>query len=171
MRGFTHRSEARSPEDVVGLLAQYYMLAENTLAGHHAIWYKYSADEVMAVFASAEQALAAARQLPNKTATLLAEHGLGAGIGIHIGVLVEGLLGSTGVRFYDVIGDTVNTARRLESAAGGGEILISNGMLRAAEVQAPTAGVREIVVKGKSAPLQVYLLELEPTALRPAVMG
>jgi adenylate cyclase len=41
------------------------------------------------------------------------------------GSVVEGLLGSTNIRFYDAIGDTVNTAKRIENAAQAGQVLIS----------------------------------------------
>lgn len=154
IRGFTSWCEPRTPETIVALINRYYDSAETVLKRHQAIKFKFSADEVMAVFPSAPAAAAAARELKGEFAALLAPHDLGAGIGIHAGPLVEGLLGSGGVKFYDVIGDTVNTAKRIEGAAAAGEILISES----ARGDLPAGERREIQVKGKEAPLAVYLL-------------
>ena len=66
---------------------------------------------------------------------------------------MEGLLGS-GVKFYDVIGDTVNTAKRIESAASAGEVLVSE----AAGATLLLGERREITAKGKEAPLVVFVL-------------
>lgn len=158
IRGFTRWSEPRAPEDVAALLNGYYALIEKTFEPHQVIKYKFTADEVMAVFTSAEDAVAAARELRVTTEKELQRYGLGAGIGIHTGTLVEGLLGGEGIRFYDVIGDTVNTTQRIESAAGAGEIWISGDTL--ARLSAPQPGAeKEISVKGKEAPIKVYSVQ------------
>jgi class 3 adenylate cyclase len=72
--------------------------------------------------------------------------------------VVEGLLGSAGIKGYDVIGDTVNTAKRIEGAAGGGEVLVSQAMRAALDAASAFGARRELVVKGKEAPLEVYPL-------------
>lgn len=84
---------------------------------------------------------------------------LGAGIGLHGGLVVEGLLGSANVKFYDVIGDTVNTAKRIESAARSGEILISEHVRNGTGQKLHLDSGREINVKGKEKPLIVYSVE------------
>ena len=158
IRAFTHWAEVRRPEEVVDLLNAYYQAAEGAIAPLQVIKYKPSADEVLAVFATAEQAVQAALALRLRIHALLEPHGLGAGIGVHHGPLVEGLLGSMGVRFYDVIGDTVNTAKRIEGAAGPGEVLISEPVCQALGPSCQVGPRREITVKGKEAPLAVYPL-------------
>jgi len=71
---------------------------------------------------------------------------------------VEGLLGSTNVRFYDAIGDTVNTAKRIENAAQAGQVLISEHVCE--QVATVKLGAkRRIRVKGKAQPITVYDLE------------
>ncbi len=159
VRGFTRWSETQPPEAVVGLLNRYYQVAESALARHETIKFKLSADEVMAVFSSARDAVEAALELRRETALLMSGFALGAGIGIHVGPLVEGLLGSAGVKFYDVIGDTVNTAKRIESAAGSGEILVSQACREALGQDLAAGGRREVSAKGKDAPVAVFVVE------------
>lgn len=158
IRGFTAWSESRSPEVVVEMLNRYYHAAETTLASAPVVKFKFSADEMMAVFADPAAALLVARGLRREIAGLLAGQGLGAGIALHSGPLVEGLLGSMGVRFYDVIGDTVNTAKRIESAAAGGEVLISSDTAAALGAGMHLGPKRLITVKGKEVPVAVYPL-------------
>ncbi len=158
IRGFTAWSETRSPEEVVEMLNRYYHAAETTLASTPVVKSKFSADEMMAVFAEPSDAVLVARRLRREIYGLLAGQGLGAGIALHCGPLVEGLLGSMGVRFYDVIGDTVNTAKRIESAAAGGEVLISSDIAAVLGTGMQLGTKRLITVKGKEAPVAVYPL-------------
>ena len=67
VRGFTRWSEAQPPEAVVDLLDRYYRAAESALARHATVKVKLSADEVMAVFGSARQAVAAALEIAKAT--------------------------------------------------------------------------------------------------------
>jgi adenylate cyclase len=158
IRNFTRWSKQRPPEAVADMLNRYYHAAETALASIVAIKIKYAADEVMAVFPDAVSGVSAARNLRAEIGRLLAEEGLGAGIAVHAGPLVEGLLGNRGVRFYDVIGDTVNTAKRIESIAVAGEILVSREIRDELGNSARFAASRQVSVKGKTAPLDVYPL-------------
>ncbi len=155
IRGFTRWSEPRPPEEVAALLNRYYCRIEEVFDRYQVIKYKFTADEVMAVFILTEDALSAAHDLRQQVENDLQKNDLGAGIGIHTGTLVEGLLGGKNIWFYDVIGDTVNTAQRIESAAGAGEIWVSVetvSKLNAPQIKAQ----KEISVKGKELPIQVY---------------
>ena len=158
IRGFTAWSERCSPETVVQTLNAYYQAAEPVVWRHGAIKLKFSADEILAVFAEPRQAAACAVELRTQARQALSPWGLGAGIGVHSGPVVEGLLGSSGIKGYDVIGDTVNTAKRIESAAGGGEVLVSGSVRTALDPAAALGGRRELLAKGKEAPLEVYPL-------------
>ena len=89
---------------------------------------------------------------------MLLKRELGAGIGIHTGLLVEGLLGGQKVRFYDVIGDTVNTASRIEKISSAGEIWISEDT-RLSLANKVTGEQKEVAVKGKDQPIKVYLIQ------------
>lgn len=156
IRGFTAWSESQPPEAVVNMLNAYYAASEATLQPLAPIKLKFTADEAMAVFADKAQAFAAARALQAAAAQVLAPYGLAVGLGLHAGPVVEGMLGSASVKAYEVIGDAVNTASRLCSAAGAGELLVSPSALPGlALARFP---LRAIEAKGKRAPLAVRVL-------------
>lgn len=159
IRNFTRWSETQAPEAVVALLDGYYQTSETVLAGYETIKIKLSADEVMAVFATTDTAVRAALDLRAQLNPAFKKDGLGVGIGLHFGPLVEGLLGSTGVKFYDVIGDTVNTAKRIEGAAESGEVLISEDIRSMSAGKFRIGAGREISAKGKENLLMVYAVE------------
>lgn len=156
IRGFTAWSESAPPEEVVRMLNAFYGATESAVAPHPPIRIKYTADEALLVFAGPEAAVAAARALREALAAHLAPFGLAAGFGIHAGPLIEGMLGSESVKAFDVLGDTVNTAKRLCDAAAGGEILVSEAAATPGLAAAPA---REFALKGKSAPLRALVLE------------
>lgn len=156
IRGFTAWSEQQAPEAVVGLLNQYYRVAEETLGEGRTIKIKYTADEVMAVFAETAMAATDGSRMLAAAQRMLAESNLAAGAGLHHGPVVEGVLGGVGVKAYDFIGDTVNTAKRLCDAAKAGELLISREACRAAGL--PGVMQREIIAKGKREPLQAMVV-------------
>ena len=155
IRGFTAWSERQSPEEVVRMLNGFYAATEAAVAPYGPIRIKYTADEALLVFAEPEPAVAAARAIREALAPHLAPFGLAAGFGIHGGPVIEGLLGSDSVKAFDVLGDTVNVAKRLCDAAAGGEILVSEAT---PVVGAGDAPVRELSVKGKAQPLRVRVL-------------
>ncbi len=165
VRAFTAWSETQPPEAVVAVLNRYYEAAEGVFARHAPIRFKLSADEVMAVFVDAHVAVEAARGLAREVRERLAPDGLGAGIGLHWGPVVEGLMGASATKNFDVIGDTVNTAKRIEGAAGPGEVLMSDAFCEAAGIP-PRAG-RAIAVKGKSRQLDVHPDPMPLTAIKP----
>jgi class 3 adenylate cyclase len=164
IRGFTEWSEPQQPEVVVSMLNRFYDAGEAVLGGSGVIQIKFTADEIMAFFASAEEAVRAALVLHTTTAAILDEYGLNAGTGVHAGPVVEGLFGSSELKRYDIIGDTVNTAKRVCTAAHGGELLISNAVYEGTAAHLCITGKREIVAKGKSVPFVVYSVDLADAA-------
>ena len=156
IRGFTAWSESQSPEIVVAGLGAYYAAAEDVFARHEPIRCKFSADEIMAVFARPGDALAAAHALAAAQREALDARGLAAGIGLHWGPVIEGLIGGRSIKQFDVVGDTVNTAKRIEGEAGAGEILASEAFRVASS--AATSKERRVHVKGKYSALVVHRL-------------
>lgn len=156
IRGFTAWSEQQTPEAVVGMLNAYYRAAEQALGANEAIKVKYTADEIMAVFAQAADAVKAGSLMLDSTRALLQQSKLGAGAGVHCGQVVEGVLGGEGAKAYDFIGDTVNTAQRLCDAAAPGELLVSVEACNAAGLV--PVQQRDVVAKGKREPLRAAVV-------------
>lgn len=160
IRGFTKWSEAQPPEKVVEMLNDFYATAETCWEHSDVIKVKFTGDEIMIVFQTMFSAVETAQQLHHVTHPLLANYNLSAGIGIHAGPLVEGLLGSPQVKAYDIIGDTVNTTKRICDHAAGGEMLISDYIYQNLPNQPNVGNQRSIQVKGKAAALLLYPLSL-----------
>jgi adenylate cyclase len=160
IRGFTSWSEAHDPAEVVQMLNAYYTAAEALIEQHGGFKIQLIGDEVLTRFTTPDSAVRAARALQAPVAQLLGQHGLGAGIGIHTGDVIEGLIGSPKTRQYGIIGDAVNTAARLQSVAASGEIVISEctHALLPPDLTALVTGERTITAKGKTVPIQVYVL-------------
>lgn len=159
IRGFTAWTESHPPAEVGSLLNRYYQSAEATLAQNNAIKFKFAADEVMAIFSSVDEGLQVALKLRLQINALLGRHGLGVGIGLHSGPIIEGLLGGKDVKFYEVVGETVSIARQIEAMAGVGEVLVSEDVRFVLGTTFRAGQKRQLAVKGRSAPVVVYPLE------------
>ncbi|SKA26205.1 Adenylate cyclase, class 3 [Oceanospirillum multiglobuliferum] len=157
VRGFTAWSERQSPEQVVSMLNQCFTAAEPICDQFKAIKVKHTGDEIMAVFADPETAVLAAKQMQQAVQNILKPYDLSAGCGVHYGELVEGLIGGEKLRSYDIIGDTVNTAKRLCDNAKGGELLVSEPVFLAYGEDELTLQ-RQIKMKGKQQLFSAYLI-------------
>ena len=127
IRSFTSLSESMTPEKVVQFLNEYFTGLEKCIARHNGVINKYIGDAVMALFGAPMQssthacdAFAAAldmRQELKKMNESFAKMGLPEirfGIGLHSGPVLAGNIGAVNRMEYTVIGDTVNTASRIE---------------------------------------------------------
>ncbi len=156
IRGFTNWSQHKDPETVVGMLNQFYEISEQVLrecGGHKP---HFIGDEVMTWFDDPATALKGARDLVTQANAALSVYGLAVGVGLHSGEVVEGLMGSTHTRLYNIIGDTVNTTSRLVSAAQPGEVLASETVVQQVAGVSASGEPRFITAKGKDKPLKVY---------------
>lgn len=161
IRGFTQWSELQNPETVVAMLNQYFEIGEKSWLSHtefnaHLIKTKYTGDEIMFVMDDANSAIQLAQVLSKQLNTFLKNFDLGTGIGIHSGFLVEGLLGSHEVKAYDVIGDTVNTTKRICDSATKGEILLSETIWLKYSESYICKQQQQVKVKGKREPLTLF---------------
>jgi len=157
IRGFTSWSEIKSPEMVVTMLNQFYEMSEQIVAEGGGMKPHFIGDEVMTWFVEPDDAVKTAVSLHKSINQQLETVGLSVGIGLHQGEVVEGLLGSSSTKHFDIIGDTVNTASRLMAAATPRQLLLSDTVLPIAELPADSTPFT-LKVKGKSQPLQAYAL-------------
>ncbi|MGN0712656.1 MAG: CHASE2 domain-containing protein [Anaerovoracaceae bacterium] len=178
IRGFTPLSESLQPEQVVNILNEYLALTTSCILGNNGMLDKFIGDATMAVFNApfdlddyvfrAVKAAADMRDGANALAEKLqAQFGkkVSFGIGVNCGEAVVGNIGCEFRMDYTAIGDTVNTAARLESRAAAGEILISKAVYEQLQGRITAEEVGEMELKGKSRAVMVYrVLEIKEEA-------
>jgi class 3 adenylate cyclase len=158
IRGFTAWCEQTKPDTVAAVLNKYYRSVEPAAAQHLPLRITFTADEVMAIYATPQQGVAAARDMRQAALQTLTPYKIGAGCAVHCGSVVEGLFGSEGVRTYTVIGDVVNTAKRLETATPAGEITVSDALYQALGKELAVEPCKPIVAKGKTEAIVAWRL-------------
>ncbi len=150
IRGFTSWCEETKPDIVAAVLNEYYRNVEPAAAQHQPLKITLTADEIMAIYATPQQGIAAAKTMSKAALKTLTPYKIGAGCAVHCGSVIEGLFGSQDVRTYTVIGDVVNTAKRLESATASGEITISDEIYQALDKRINVEACAPISAKGKA---------------------
>lgn len=182
LSGFTTISERLDPEDLRALQTDLFGALSVVIAHHEAFVEKFVGDAVVAVFGAPraheddpQRAMHAALAMHAAMATLSERwqqrlgHALRLHIGIHSGRVVAGNLGAAADAAYAVTGDTVNTAARLQSAAGAAQTLVSHASFQLTRHAFAFASGGELALKGKSQPLAVYRLlgaREQPSPLR-----
>lgn len=139
--GSTELAATRPPEEVVGLLNQFFAVVVEVVGSHGGWVNKFEGDAALCVFGApseqpdfADRALAAARAMSARLAADVPA--LSAGIGVSAGPAVAGNVGAEARYEYTVIGDPVNEAARLcDLAKERGGVLASGRVLEFAEQQ------------------------------------
>jgi adenylate cyclase len=166
VRGSTSLGERMSPRDFNRLMGRFYDVATDVLVAHDAIVDKFVGDEIIGIFVPAmagpdhsRSAIDAAKELLRRTGHL--EGGdpwLPIGAGVNSGRAYVGAIGEGPDTELTAMGDVVNTAARLASAAGPGEILVSARAAEAAGVPATAHERRTLKLKGRREPTEVVVL-------------
>jgi adenylate cyclase len=172
IRGFTRISEHAAPERIVQLLNRYFSAMTDIIFAHGGTLDKYLGDGMMALFGAptvtpkdAANAMAAAVAMQRRVLSIndeLRAEGfpeVGIGIGLHTGEVIVGYIGSERRSEYTAIGDTVNTASRLESNARAGQILVSEVTAQAARSRYQLAPRDPISVKNREQPVPLFEVE------------
>jgi adenylate cyclase len=174
LRGFTSMAERRLPYDVVFLLNQYFRAMGEAVIAAGGYVDKFIGDGVMAVFGlrgrpelASAQALDAARRMAIAIEVFNAQHHAEVktpfriGIGIHFGPAIVGEMGFPPALSLTAIGDTVNTASRLESATKeeNCQLLISETVARGAELPADVGRHCEITLRGREQALVAIAID------------
>lgn len=169
IRDFTSMSENMDAAQVLQMLNEFFELMVETVFRHEGTVDKFVGDMIMVIWGAPVaheddplRAVSAAIDMQtvlvgyNETRNSRGQPPITIGIGINTGELVAGYIGSSRTMSYSVIGDAVNIASRLCSAAKHGQILISEDTARQLSQRLPTAELAPLKVKGKSKPLKVF---------------
>jgi class 3 adenylate cyclase/FixJ family two-component response regulator len=162
--GFTSISETQPADEVVNLLNDIFDCICKEILAQGGQVDKFIGDAVMAVFRNEfhlESAMDACIAARNKVEQMPAQangYKPRVSIGIHTGEMVSGNIGSISLRRldYTVIGDTVNMAQRLQSAAGPGQIFINNNAFEMVKESYKCNPVGERQLKHKANPVMLY---------------
>ena len=171
IRGFTPMSEGLSPEEVVEILNEYLSLTTKAIFKNKGTLDKFIGDATMAifnapfdlddyVFRAVMTAMDIAKGSDELEKRLMERFGrsISFGIGVNCGEAVVGNIGCEHRMDFTAIGDTVNTAARLESNAARGQILISREVYERVKDRIEAEEIGVIPLKGKSQEVFVYQL-------------
>ncbi|UHS62432.1 adenylate/guanylate cyclase domain-containing protein [Agrobacterium vaccinii] len=173
LRSFTALSEARLPYDMVFLLNRYFTVVGQAVEQAGGRLDKFIGDGAMALFGldgngstASRDALKAAALILRNIETLNEELEkqfavkLHVVVGIHAGPSIVGVMGYGAAKTLTAIGDTVNVASRLESAAKefGTDIVVSEPVLAQSGHDAALLQSRTIPIRGKSSQMKVFLI-------------
>jgi adenylate cyclase len=169
IRGFTPLSETLNPDALAKLLTEYFTEMVECVFRHGGTLDKFIGDAVMAQWGAplgesddVDRAMEAALDMMvaldqlNERWTAAGRDTLQIGIGLNYGEAFAGNIGSERRLEYTVIGDTVNTASRLCSNAGPGEILVSEEFRAALKTPPRLVAKPPMTLKGKSQPVPVF---------------
>jgi adenylate cyclase len=173
IRGFTAITERGQPEEIVGMLNEYFTRMVEIVFRHQGTLDKFVGDMVMALFgaplddpAHAEHAVQAALEMQDALYELNARWQaqgrpvFDIGIGINTGPMIAGNLGSEAIMSYTVIGDAVNLGARLETLNKdyGTRIIISETTRAGLDGRYLIRPLGDVVVKGKTQPVAIFEL-------------
>lgn len=167
VRGSTTLAESMSPVEYSRLVNRFYTTATRILANTDALIDKIIGDQVAGMYVPgfagkdhARGALQAAQEIMKATGHA-DENGpwIPLGAGVHTGIAFVGSVGSgEGTSDITVLGDAANTAARLASQAGVGEILVSDSAFTAAGFETTGLKHRQLDLKGKRESVSVFVI-------------
>jgi class 3 adenylate cyclase len=173
LRGSTTLAERLSPEAAVATVNAYLRAMARAVIDEGGILDKFTGDGIMSIFGAmadpASGAAAAARAALRMRADIAAinaertargEPVIGYGVGINTGDVVLGAVGLPERSDYTAMGDTVNTAARMESLTKelGVDVVVSDSAARYLEDGITLRPLGDAMVKGKSAPVAVFTI-------------
>jgi adenylate cyclase len=167
IKGFTALAERMPPREVNLILNDFFSRMTDILFRYDGTLDKYIGDGLMAVFGApmekeddAERGIRAAQEMMQALAAMMAgmpeDRKFTIRIGINTGKVVAGNIGSPKRMDYTVIGDSVNTASRLESIAQPNQILIGEETYRRVQGKFKIRSIGPRKVKGKTVEVMVY---------------
>jgi adenylate cyclase len=176
LRRWTGLAERQLPFDLVYVQNRFYAAVGDAISGAGGLPNQFVGDSVMAIFGldcdvatASRQAFEAVRGMEQRIRAVNRDlerefaHQLEFGVGLHVGPAVVGEVGWRDTRTTSAVGDTVNTAARLQELTKTyrARLVVSEAVAKAAGLPLEQCVAHEIEVRGRQAPLTVYAL---PTA-------
>jgi adenylate cyclase len=181
LRGFTQLSEQKLPYDVVFLLNRYFAIVGEAVESSGGVVDKFIGDGAIALFGIAtpfdeacRQALAASVKLAagietlNQSFSSELDTPLRIAMGLHGGAAIIGRIGYGKATSLTAIGDTINTASRLEGLAKqhNVELAVSAEIVDRAGFSFTSEEKQELVIRGRAATLETWIIP-KAGAIRP----
>jgi class 3 adenylate cyclase/tetratricopeptide (TPR) repeat protein len=167
--GFTSLSEGLDPEDVHRMMTRAFELMLEEVHRYEGTVNQFLGDGIMALFGApiahedhaqraAHAALGIRKALDRYQEELQRKHGLTFQVrqGLNTGLVVVGSIGTDLRMDYTAVGDTTNIAARLQQAAGGGRVIVSEAMHRLVEGYFHTRALGELQLKGKAEAVRAW---------------
>jgi len=181
LRGFSEMSERLGPSAMIGLLNEYLAKMTPVITQHGGTINEFIGDAIFVLFGApfgrpddAERAVRCAWAMQRALAEFNAESRqrglpeLSMGIGLHVGSVVAGNIGSAERVKYGVVGPAVNLVARIQALTVGGEVLLTDAIRRQVAVRIEVAEGRPERVKGVREAVMVYRLIGIPEPLQTA---
>jgi adenylate cyclase len=174
LRAFTTLSERRLPFDIVFLLNRYFEVVGHAVEETGGLVDKFVGDGALAIFGldgsrkrAARQAIAAALLISrgvaelNRTYASELDRPLRLAMSLHTGPAIIGEMGYGAASQLTAVGDTINTASRLEGIAKDldAELVISEEVTRTAELAPPEYDLQSFAMRGRSAPVMAWIVK------------
>jgi adenylate cyclase len=172
MRGFTSLAERLKASEVVDMLNEFFALLTDITFRYDGTVFSMAGDSLMVGFGvpveqsdGAQRAIRAAREMLDEFAELADRWKLrygvdtGLGIGINVGEVVAGNIGSAAYMNYTIIGDAVNVASRLGQRARAGEMLFSDAVKMLLDAQGFDVGAMplpSLILRGRTNPIDIF---------------
>jgi len=167
IRGFTSYSERVDPEQLVSVLNRYLASAAEAVLAQEGTIDKFMGDAIMAWFnapipqpdhtlRAVRAALAIRSAVEKLHQEFPPEANLSFGVGIHYGEAVLGLVGTEKHLEYTAVGDSINTAKRVQENSNEGQILLTEETYERVKNDVIVRPVEPIQAKGKNGMLRVY---------------
>jgi adenylate cyclase len=171
VRGSSRLAEEMSVSEFGRLINRFYKATTDVLVESDALIDKLIGDEVAALYVPGIAGPDYPRRAVTAADALLRATGhddpggpwIPVGVGVHVGVAYVGAVGARdGMTDITALGDAVNTAARLASHAGPGELLVSEEACEAAGINTALLESRQLELKGKTEPFPVRVMLCGP---------
>ncbi len=169
LRGFTATAERLQPEQVITILNFYLEYMADVITRYEGTIDEFMGDGILALFGAptmrsddTERAIACAIAMQQAMVPVNAQmHTWGLapiemGIGVHTGEVVVGNLGSEKRTKYGVVGNHVNLTYRIESCTIGGQIFVSEDVMREVGDLVHVISTQQVQMKGVPYPIKLF---------------